>query len=167
MQDRTFLDEDLYSTVNINKLSDARFLQDFEPGEFRENPNPDSMVAVTKWSENYSAMVLARKQINNSFDGTEKLPELALDVKRQPIFESPFFYDSQTSTGMYERNFANGSMFPDYRSFRADTYQQLSRPGTYFGWLSINPHASARARPTTTIAASPSRPSRTPPPPAR
>ncbi|HSI12274.1 MAG TPA: LPS assembly protein LptD [Chthoniobacter sp.] len=144
LQDRTFLDPDLYSTINITKLSDARFLQDFEPGEFRENPNPDSMVAVTKWSENYSAILMARKQINKDFDGTEKLPEFALDVKRQPIFDGPIFYDSETSAGMYKRAFADGSLFPDYKSFRADTYHQLSRPGTYFGWLSLNPHVGVR-----------------------
>lgn len=144
MQDRTFLDPDLYSTINITKLSDARFLQDFEPGEFRENPNPDNMIALTKWSEGYSAILMARKQINKDFDGTEKLPELAFDVKRQPIFNSAIQYDSETSTGMYQRNFANGSPFPDYKSFRADTYHQLSRPGTYFGWLSLNPHVGVR-----------------------
>ncbi|MEP6673484.1 MAG: LPS assembly protein LptD, partial [Chthoniobacter sp.] len=144
LQDRTFLDEDLYSTINITKLSDARFLQDFEPGEFRENPNPDNMIAVTKWNENYSAILIARKQINHDFDGTEKLPEGALDIKRQPLWDSPVFYDSETSAGMYQRNFANGSLFPDYKSFRADTYQQLSRPGTYFGWLSLTPRVGVR-----------------------
>jgi lipopolysaccharide assembly outer membrane protein LptD (OstA) len=144
LQDRTFLDPDLYSTINITKLSDTRFLQDFEPAEFRENPNPDSMVALTKWSENYSAILIARKQINKDFDGTEKLPEFALDVKRQPIFDSAINYDSETSAGMYQRNFANGSLFPDYKSFRADSYHQLSRPGTYFGWLSLNPHLGVR-----------------------
>lgn len=144
LQDRTFLDPDLYSTINITKLSDARFLQDFEPAEFRDNPNPDNMIAVTKWSENYSAILMARKQINKDFDGTEKLPEFALDIKRQPMWDSPFFYDSETSAGMYQRNFANGSLFPDYKSFRADTYHQISRPGTYFGWLSLNPHVGVR-----------------------
>jgi len=144
MQDRTFLDTDLYTTVNVTKLSDARFLQDFVPGDFREDPNPDSMIAVTKWDENYSAILMARKQINKDFDGTEKLPEFAFDVKRQPIFGTKLQYDSETSTGMYQRNFANGSLFPDYKSFRADTMQQLSYPGTYFGWLSLNPHMGVR-----------------------
>jgi len=145
LQDRTFLDEDLYSSVNINKLSDARFLQDFDIGDFRTDPNPDNMIAVTKWNENYSAIVMARKQLNKNFDGTNRLPDIALDVKRQNIGDSPYFYDSQNSAGLYERQFANGSLFPDFHSFRADTYQQISRPGTYFGWLSIVPHLGARA----------------------
>ena len=145
MQDRTFLDEDLYSSVNINKLSDARFLQDFQPGDFRDDPNPDNMVALTKWNENYTGVLIARKQLNRNFDGTDKLPELSFDVKRQQIGESPWFYDSQTSAGDYQRQFATGNLFPDYHSFRADTYHQISRPGTYFGWLSIVPHLGARA----------------------
>jgi hypothetical protein len=145
LQDRTYLTEDIYTTVNINKLSDARYLQDFEPSEFRLNPNPDNLVAITKWDENYSAILMARKQINSQFDGTEKLPEFAFDVKRQPISDWPLFYDSETSAGEYRRAFAKDSPFPDFDAFRADTYHQLSRPGTYFGWLSVNPHVGARA----------------------
>jgi hypothetical protein len=144
LQDRTYWTEDIYSTINITKLSDRRFLQDFEENEFRQNPNPDNLVALTKWDENYSAILMARKQLNQDLDGTEKLPEFALDVKRQPIFDLPLFYDGETSIGEYKRNFEKDSLFPDYSSFRADTYHQLSRPGTYFGWLSINPHVGVR-----------------------
>jgi len=144
LQDRTYFTEDIYSTININKLSDKRFLQDFEENEFRQNPNPDNIVALTKWDENYSAILMARKQINDDFDGTEKLPELALDIKRQPLFLTALFYDSENSVGSYKRNFAKDSLFPDYDSIRADTYHQLSRPGTYFGWLSVNPRLGVR-----------------------
>ena len=145
LQDRTYFTRDIYSSVNINKLSDKRFLQDFEEAEFREHANPDNQINLTKWDENYSVILLGRKNINSDdFDGTEKLPELALDVKRQPIFGLPLFYDGETSLGQYKRNFSKDSLFPDYESFRADTYHQLSRPGTYFGWLSINPHLGVR-----------------------
>ena len=146
LQDRTYFTQDIYSTVNINKLSDKRFLQDFEENEFRQNPNPDNLVALTKWDENYSAILQARVNLNSDdFDGTEKLPEFALDIKRQPLKNLALFYDSETSLGQYKRNFAEDSLFPDYSSFRADTYHQLSRPGTYFGWLSVNPHVGVRA----------------------
>jgi LPS-assembly protein len=144
LQDRTYFTEDIYSTININKLSDKRFLQDFEEATFRENPNPDNMVALTKWDENYSAILIARKQLNEDQDGTEKLPELALDIKRQPLFKTALFYDSETSIGNYQRNFSQDSLFPDYNSLRADTYHQFSRPGTYFGWLSVNPRLGVR-----------------------
>ncbi len=144
LQDRTYWTHDIYSTVNINKLSDKRYLQDFEQGEFRENPNPDNLVALTKLDENYSVVLSLRKQLNPDQDGTEKLPELALDVKRQPLGKWGLFYDGETSAGEYRRNFSDQSLFPDFNSFRADSYHQLSRPETYFGWLAVNPHVGVR-----------------------
>ena len=145
LQDRTYWTEDIFTTVNINKLSDQRYLQDFDEGEFRTDPNPDNLLAITKWDEDYTLTLLGREQINDEFDGTERLPELALDVKRQQVFKSPLFYDGETSAGFLRRNFAKGSAFPDYETFRADTYHQLSLPGTYFGFLSFVPRFGLRA----------------------
>jgi hypothetical protein len=42
------------------------------------------------------------------------------------------------------RNFASGSDFQDYESWRLDTFHQLTYPNTYFGWLSIVPRAGFR-----------------------
>lgn len=145
LQDRTYLTEDIYASVDINKLSDARVYQDFAPHEFRTNPNPDNVLSLTKWDEEYTATFTARKNLNEeNFDLTERLPEGALDIKRQPLFGSKVFYDGETSAGLYRRNFAGGSLVDDYQSFRADTFHQLSYPGTYFGWLSVVPHAGVR-----------------------
>ena len=145
LQDRTYLTEDIYSTIDINKLSDRRFLQDFSEGEFRQNPNPDNLLALTKWDENYQATLMVRKQINEDQDGTERLPEGALDIKRQPIFgRSGLFYDGETSAGMLKRNFADNSLLPDYDTFRADTFHQLTYPSVLGGWLSFVPRVGVR-----------------------
>lgn len=145
LQNRFYFTEDIYATVDINKLSDARFLEDFDPGEFRQNPNPDNMIAVTKWDEDYTLTLLGRKQLNEFFDFTERLPELALDVKRQPVFGgSGFFYDSDTSVALLKRNLSDGSTLADYDTFRADTFHQLTYPKTFFDWLSIIPRVGVR-----------------------
>lgn len=144
LQDRTYLTEDIYSTIDINKLSDARFLEDFEPGLVRRDPNPDNMVALTKWDEDYTLTLIGRKQLNEFLDFTERLPELALDMKRQPIFGNNVFYEGETSVGFYRRNFADLSLFEDYDTFRADTFHQLLYPQTYFGWLSVIPRLGLR-----------------------
>lgn len=145
LQDRTYWTEDIYSSVDINKLSDRRFLQDFAPGEFRQNPNPDNAISVTKWDEDGTLTLTARKQLNDQFDGTDRLPDGALDIKRQPIFgNSGLFYDGETSAAYLRRVFAIDSIFPDYETFRADTFHQISFPKTYGGWLSIVPKASVR-----------------------
>jgi LPS-assembly protein len=147
LQDRTYLTEDIYSSIDINKLSDARFLEDFEPGLFRKNPNPDNAVAITKWDEDYTLTFLARAQLNEFFDFTERLPELTLDMKRRPIFgtESGVYYEGESSVGFYSRNFAENSLFEDYDTFRADTFHQFLYPKTYMGWLSLVPRVGFRA----------------------
>ncbi len=145
LQNRTYLTEDIYASIDINKLSDGRFLQDFDPGEFRRNPNPDNSISVTKWDENYTGTLIARKNLNEeSFDMTERLPEGALDIKRQPLFGSRFFYDSESSAGYYRRNFAGTATNEDYSTFRADTFHQISYPNTFLGWLSVVPRVGVR-----------------------
>jgi lipopolysaccharide assembly outer membrane protein LptD (OstA) len=144
-QNRTYFTENIYASIDINKLSDARFLQDFDEGEFRRNPNPDNMIALTKWDEDYTGTLIARKNLNEEhFDMTERLPEGALDMKRQPFFRTPLFYESETSTGFYRRNFAGEGAIADYDTFRADTFHQLSLPKTFFGWLSVVPRVGVR-----------------------
>jgi lipopolysaccharide assembly outer membrane protein LptD (OstA) len=144
-QDKTHLTEDLYFTADINRLSDARFLQDFEGGEFRRNPNPDNAIALTKWNENYAATLIARENLNeDNFDATERLPEGSIEGKRAPIFKGPLFWENVTSAGFMKRNFADDSMLADYDTFRADIFHQLTLPHTFGGWLSFIPRVGVR-----------------------
>ena len=146
-QDRTYFteDHDLYATVNITKLSDAFLLQDFYQSEFRFDPQPDNVVALTKSDPFYTLTGIARFQANAFFDTTERFPEVVLDIKRHALFGGPIFYEGETGVAELHRNFARNSTFEDYGVFRADTFHQLLYPNTYFGWLSIVPRAGFRA----------------------
>jgi lipopolysaccharide export system protein LptA len=144
IQDRTRITDDIEATVDITKLSDGFLLQDFFPAEFRINPEPDNVVAVTKTSPWYTLTVDARFQVNTFFDTTERLPEIALDITRHPLFNGPIFYDGETSVGELSRNFAAGSLFQDYSALRIDSFHQLTYPNTYFGWLAIVPRVGFR-----------------------
>jgi lipopolysaccharide assembly outer membrane protein LptD (OstA) len=161
-QSRTYLTDDIYANADINKLSDYRFLRDFYPSEYSTNPQPDNMVSVTKWDEGYTITGIARAQVNNFFDTTERLPEAALDITRQPISNllgenSPIFYEGETSASRLNRAFgslsttdaihpvATSSLLNDYNASRLDTYHQFSLPQTYGGWLSVMPYVGVRA----------------------
>jgi lipopolysaccharide assembly outer membrane protein LptD (OstA) len=143
-QARQYITEDIFASVDINKLSDTRFLQDFAENEFLTNPQPDNVVSLTKYADSYTMSVLARKQFNEFFDGTERLPEAALDITRQPVFGTGLFYEGSTSGGYYRRNFAKGSTMPDYAFARLDSFHQILFPKTFFGWLSVVPRAGFR-----------------------
>ncbi len=147
---RLFLTDDIYVTADINLLSDVDFLEDFYPSEFRLDPQPDTYLSVTKWDEFYTLSLLGRWQINDFQDTTERLPELALDIKQHRIFGLPFYYDGETSVGQYRRAFSDTPEFgeedyPDYSATRFDTFHQLSFPNQFFGWLNVIPRMGFRA----------------------
>ncbi|HEY3600580.1 MAG TPA: LPS assembly protein LptD [Chthoniobacterales bacterium] len=144
LQDRTQIADGLDLKVDVSKLSDAFVLQDFFRTEFLINPEPDNVVALTKTSPWYSLTAYGRFQLNSFFETTERLPEIALDIKRHGLFGGPIFYEGETSVGELRRNFPANSIFQDYSVFRIDSFHQLSFPNTYFGFLSIIPRAGFR-----------------------
>jgi LPS-assembly protein len=148
-QQRLFLTDDIYATADLNLLSDVDFLEDYFPNEFRIDPQPDNYLSVTKWDEFYTLTLMARFQVNDFQDTTERLPELVFDFKQHRIFGLPVFYDGETSLGYYRRAFSvepefGEENFPNYESTRFDTYHQLSVPTQAFGWLNITPRAGFR-----------------------
>lgn len=143
-QNLTFLTDDIYATFDINKLSDIDFLEDYFPNEYRVDPQPDNFIGLTKWDEFYTLTLLTRWQMNDFFQTTERLPELALDIKQHRIFDLPVYYDGENSIGYYRRAFPDGSILPNYDATRFDTFHQLSYPKTYFGWLSLIPKVGFR-----------------------
>jgi LPS-assembly protein len=151
-QDRTFFTDDIYASVDFNKLSDRRFLRDFYPNEYRTNPQPDSVVSVTKRAENYTLSGILRGHPNSFFDTTQRLPEVVLDLKRQPIFgNSGLFYEGETGVANLRRDFARvanqsvvSSSLEHYQAVRIDSFHQVLFPKTFGGWLSVIPRIGVR-----------------------
>ena len=144
LQDRTQIRDDIDLKIDVTKLSDGFVLQDFFPTEFRINPEPDNVVALAKTSPFYSLTAYGRFQLNTFFETTERLPEVALDIKRLGLFGGPIFYEGETSVGELQRNFPANSIFQDYSVFRIDSFHQLTYPNTYFGFLAIVPRVGFR-----------------------
>jgi hypothetical protein len=144
LQDRTEFTSDIYGIVNATKLSDEFVMQDFYQSEFRIDPVPDNVVSIAKTAPFYTLTAIARFQANDFFEQTERLPEVVLDVKREPILGGPIFYEGETGVADLHRAFVQDSGFQDYRSTRFDSFHQLLYPNTYFGWLSIVPRAGFR-----------------------
>lgn len=137
----------------VNYQSDQLLLHDFFQSDYGQNPQPNTFVEVDKHWNNWSADVETMPRVNSFFDQVERLPDLQVNGFRQQIFNTPFYYESQSSVGYYERYFADTNTlfgatngpFADYSAARADTFHQLLLPETLFGWLNVTPHAGARA----------------------
>lgn len=144
LQDRTNVSDDIYGIANLTKLSDQFVMQDFYQGEFRVDPVPDNVVALTKTNPFYTLTGIARFQANEFFETTQRLPEVVLDIKRHALFGGPIFYEGETGFADLRLQFPQGSGFENYGSTRLDTFHQFLYPNTYFGWLSIVPRVGFR-----------------------
>ena len=144
LQGRAYLTDNLYANIDIDKLSDAHFLEDFSFEEFSLDPQPDNMFSLTQKGDNYTATLIGRAQLNQFFDTTERLPEVVLDIKRFALFNSPIFYEGETGVANLRKNFADNSGMVDYHALRIDSFHQFLYPNTYFGWLSVVPRVGFR-----------------------
>ena len=144
LEDRTNFTDDIYATANITKLSDQYVMQDYYPGEFRIDPVPDNVVALTKTNPVFTLTGIERFQANDFFTTTERQPEVVLDIKRHGLFGGPIFYESETGFANLRLQFPEDSGIKNYGTDRFDTFHQLTFPNTYFGWLSFVPRVGYR-----------------------
>src|SRR6266481_1521616 len=139
LEDRTNFTDDIYGIANTTKMSDQYVMQDFFQGEFRIDPVPDNVIALTKTDPFFTLTGIARFQANDFFTTTERLPEVVLDIKRHALFGGPIFYEGESGFADLRLQFPEGSGLKNYGTDRFDTFHQLTFTNTSFGWLSIMP----------------------------
>jgi len=109
LEDRTNFTDDIYGIVNTTKMSDQYVMQDFYQGEFRIDPVPDNVVALTKTNPFFTITGIARFQANQFFSTTERTPEVVLDIKRHALFGGPIFYEGESGFADLRLQFPQGS----------------------------------------------------------
>jgi LPS-assembly protein len=135
----------------INYQSDPLFLHDFYEGEYTANPQPNTFVEANRYWDNWSLDALTTPRVNGFFNQIERLPDVKLTGYRQQVFDTPVYYDSESSAGWYRSfvTYTNG-LYPGTNGFyassaaRADTYHQLTLPWTFFHWLNVTPRVGGR-----------------------
>ena len=96
-----------YLDFDINVLSDVHFYEDFFFEEFRSNREPDNQISLVHTADRYTATLMGRFQINDFYRTATRLPELAFDFIRQPIFNTGLFYQGNTTGGIYNERFSS------------------------------------------------------------
>jgi LPS-assembly protein len=137
--------------AQVNYQSDPLMLHDFFEGEYTADPQRQTFFEANKYWDNWSLDALTTPELNNFFDQVERLPDVRLTGFRQQVFDTPVYYDSQSSIGYYKKFFANTNTPGDplfantnYSAARIDTYHQVSLPWTFFDWLNVAPRAGGR-----------------------
>jgi LPS-assembly protein len=89
-----------YLDFDLTKLSDEFVLEDYFLNDFRIDPQPDNHIKLVKHDDRFTATLLGRFQINDFYQTDTRLPELAFDFTRTPLWNTGVFYQGETSIGV-------------------------------------------------------------------
>ena len=135
----------------VNYQSDPLMIHDYAEGDYKANPQPNTAIEAEKYWDNWSLDALTTPRVNSFFSQIERLPDVKLTGFRQQVFETPVYYDSESSAGWYRSFMAyTNGLYPGTNGFyadsaaRADTYHQLTLPWTFFHWLNVTPRVGGR-----------------------
>jgi hypothetical protein len=143
-QNSTFSDRD-YFLSDMNYLSDRYVMEDFFNKEHRTSYQPQNYAVYTHRGEDMTLGVGLYKRFNDFFTAVDRLPDVTLDMNRQQLGDSPFYYDSRSSATYLQRLFDEVENQDDYSAGRVDTAHMVYWPTRHFGFLNVTPRAGYRA----------------------
>ena len=151
-RERIYFSDDASPMTNLTVMgqvaywSDPYVTHDFFESQYQQNVQPNTFLDANKFWNNWSLDAVGQPRVNPFFETVERLPEARLTGFRQEIFNTPVYYESQSSLGYYRRLFAETNVPPigDFSGRRADTFHQLTLPETFFGWLNFTPRVGGR-----------------------
>lgn len=139
------LDEHHYALSQFNYLSDPEIIHQYFRDEYKTSPEPENYFLLGRREDNYTLNLLVQKRLNDFFTGVNRFPELSLDMTRQQIADSPFYYEGKTAVGYYEKEWESAlTNAQDYAAFRFDTDHTVYYPTRHFDFLNVIPRAGYR-----------------------
>ncbi|MEK7950466.1 LPS-assembly protein LptD [Luteolibacter soli] len=96
--------------ANLNILSDNYYLEDFNPDLFRNDPNPDNTIGLFRRDDGTLFSIFGRLRPNEFYRSDTRLPEIALDFARRPLFDSPILHEGSASFDVVEEEIGSASM---------------------------------------------------------
>lgn len=82
---------------NLTLLSDRYYLEDFEPARYRTDPAPDNTLGIYRRDDSSLLSVFTRLRLNDFYRADTRLPEIAFDQARAPLFGTPLLHEGNTS----------------------------------------------------------------------
>lgn len=139
---QVFIRTNLSVKAVANYQTDERVDHDFFESQYRRNIQPKSFLEANKFWDNFTLDFLAQPQVNDFQETVERLPDVKLTALRQQIFDTPLYYEGESSAGYFRRQFVDNST--NYSAARADSFHQIILPQTFFGWLNFTPRVGGR-----------------------
>ncbi|MGD9782726.1 MAG: LPS-assembly protein LptD [Kiritimatiellia bacterium] len=144
LNDRHNLTDLDYLITELNYLSDFWVLSDFFDDLYQENVQPENRVTLSHRGKDYMAGVGLNMRLNDFYGNVDRLPQVFLNFNRQPILDTPFYYEGDNTLSFLDRVFPESYDRDSYDAFRFDTKHMAYWPTRHFGFLSLMPRAGYR-----------------------
>ncbi len=139
------LGEHDYFLAQINYLSDPKFIEQYFREEYKSSPDPDNYFVFTHHTDHYTLSMEIEQRLNDFYTSLNRTPILTLDISRQQIMESPFYYQGKTDAGYFSQEWeSNLTNEQNYAAFRFDTDHTIYYPKKFFGFLTTIPRVGYR-----------------------
>ncbi len=143
-------------------MSDSHFKRDFlRDGVFgvgNRYPDADRNELAWEHAEKYVVGGIGVSgPLNDIYGGVARMPEAWFDVQPQPVFSLPLNYESRTTLGWLDREYAkhgdkrtslpfryDPGEWASYQVFRADSYHRLTAPFRVADVVSVAPRVGVR-----------------------
>jgi len=134
-----------YFLAQLNYLSDPKIIEQFFREEYKSSPEPDNYMILGHRTDHYTLSMEIEQRLNDFYTGINRTPILTLDISRQQIMESPFYYQGKTTAGYFSKEWeSNVTNKQNYGAFRFDTDHMIYYPKKLFGFLTTTPRAGYR-----------------------
>ncbi|MBN1670534.1 MAG: LPS-assembly protein LptD [Kiritimatiellae bacterium] len=137
-------DDRTYLLSSFDYLSDPDVLEDFFADAYREGFQPDNFVSLTRRGRQHAMGLLLRKRLNDFYTSVDRVPELSLELSRQPLGATPLFYEGRTTLASVEKAWESAATNDDYAVFRFDCANEIHYPHKYWGFLNLIPRLGYR-----------------------
>jgi lipopolysaccharide assembly outer membrane protein LptD (OstA) len=123
---RTDIDDETNILLRYHRAADKYFLQDFAEDEYRSEMQPQSFVTANHNTEQYGAMIHVEKKMNSYESMVERLPEVRLDLKNQPLYKELIYNESRVQFDNLTIRNANSTLHQS--AVRTDAYSRWYMP---------------------------------------
>lgn len=125
----------------VEFTSDYYFTRDFFSPRYSANPQPSSYAALEQAFDIFSVSLYFRLKVNRFYSTVEKIPEARIDLHRQQIFNTPFYYQGDLSASYMQMRWMTFDRRPDKRlnlkDYELDNYSAFRFDTTHFLYLPL------------------------------
>ena len=137
------VDPDTSVRTEFHKFSDSTMLKDYFYRDYEEDESPPTYVSALRQRPFYSAEFRVDKRANRYETIVERLPEFDLDIGKNKLLKTNFYYTSDNSVSNLDKKFGNDAS-EDLDAARFDTYNEISYLADIYDILSVYPYVATR-----------------------